>query len=93
MEIQLTSDQQAFARRAVETGRFHSEGEAVREALVPWEDRERQRAEFLASLDRARSSLSRGEGREITAQSMQDLATEVRERGRARLIAQLANDH
>ena len=34
MEVQLTSDQKAFARRAVETGRLHSEEEAVQEALA-----------------------------------------------------------
>jgi hypothetical protein len=45
---------------------------------------------FLASLDDSRASLSRGEGRAITPESMRELAAEVRERGRARLIAELA---
>jgi hypothetical protein len=54
-----------------------------------WEERERRRLEFLATLDRA--SLARGEGRVITQESMQQLAAEVKERGRARLIAELAN--
>jgi uncharacterized DUF497 family protein len=66
MEVQLTSDQKAFARRAVESGRLHSEEEAVREALALWEDRERRRVEFLAPLDRSRASLAGGEGRVIT---------------------------
>jgi Arc/MetJ-type ribon-helix-helix transcriptional regulator len=91
MEIQLTPDQRAFARRAVENGRLHSEEEAVAEALALWEERERSRVEFLTTLDRARASLSRGEGREITKESMRQLAAEVSERGRARLIAELAN--
>ena len=91
MEVQLTSDQKAFARRAVASGRLSSEEEAVREALVLWEDRERRRVEFLATLDRARASLAQGEGRIITQESMRELSAEVRERGRARLIAQLAN--
>jgi putative addiction module CopG family antidote len=91
MEVQLTSDQKAFVRRAVESGRLHSEEEAIKEALALWEDRERQRLEFLATLDRARVSLARGEGRVITQESMRELAAQVRERGRARLIAQLAN--
>jgi hypothetical protein len=57
-----------------------------------WEERERRRLEFLAALDRARASLARGgEGRVITQESMQQLAAEVKERGRARLIAELAN--
>lgn len=47
--------------------------------------------EFLATLDRARASLARGEGREITKESMRQMAAEVSERGRARLIAELAD--
>ena len=93
MEVQLTSDQKAFARRAIESGRLRSEEEAVQEALALWEDRERRRVEFLATLDRSRASLAGGEGRVITHGSMRELAAEVRERGRARLIAQLANAH
>jgi Arc/MetJ-type ribon-helix-helix transcriptional regulator len=83
MDVQLTSDQQAFARRAIESGRLHSEQDVVQEALVLWEERERQRAEFLLTLDDAIASLARGEGRVITQENMQQLASEVRERGRA----------
>lgn len=90
MEVQLTSDQKAFARRAVETGRLHSEEEAVQEALALWEERERRRVAFVATLDNARASIARGEGRIITEESMRELSAEIRERGRARLIAELA---
>jgi Arc/MetJ-type ribon-helix-helix transcriptional regulator len=90
MEVELTSDQRAFARHAVETGRLRSEEDAVEEALALWEERERRRVEFRATLDEARASLARGEGRPITQESMQELSAEVRERGRARLIAELA---
>ena len=89
MEVQLSPDQKAFARRAIESGRLHSEQDAVREALALWEERERQRTEFLRTLDEARASLARGEGRVITQESMQQLAREVKERGRARLLAEL----
>jgi Arc/MetJ-type ribon-helix-helix transcriptional regulator len=91
MEVELTSDQRAFARRAVESGRLRSEQDAVEEALALWEERERRRVEFRASLDDARASLARGEGRPITQESMRELSAEVRERGRARLIAELAH--
>ena len=91
MEVHLTPDQKAFAQRAVETGRLRREEDAVEEALELWEERERRRLEFLASLDRARASLADGEGRQITSESMRQLAAEVRDRGRARLIAQLVN--
>ncbi|MGA2350934.1 MAG: hypothetical protein ABSF70_10910 [Terracidiphilus sp.] len=91
MEVELTSDQRAFASRAVEAGRLQSEEDAVREALSLWEERERRRVEFLATINEARASLARGEGREITQESMRELSAEVRERGRARLIAELAH--
>jgi Arc/MetJ-type ribon-helix-helix transcriptional regulator len=90
MKVQLTSDQRAFARQAVEAGRLQNEEEAVEEALALWEERERRRVEFRATIDEARASLARGEGREITQGSMRELSAEVRERGRARLIAELA---
>ena len=88
MEVQLTSDQQAFARRAIDSGRLHTEQDAVREAFALWEQRERRKAEFLVTLDDARTSLARGEGRVITQESMRELAAEVKERGRARLLAE-----
>jgi Arc/MetJ-type ribon-helix-helix transcriptional regulator len=93
MEVQLTADRKAFARRAVETGRLRSEEEAVQEALALWEERERRRLVFLASLDDSRASLARGEGRAITRESMRELASEVKARGRARLVAELGNAH
>jgi Arc/MetJ-type ribon-helix-helix transcriptional regulator len=89
MDVQLTPDQQAFARRAIADGRFQSEQDAVREALTLWEERERERTEFLLSLDDARASLARGEGRVLTHESVRQLANEVKERGRARLLAEL----
>jgi Arc/MetJ-type ribon-helix-helix transcriptional regulator len=89
MEVQLSADQRAFARRAIETGRLHREEDAVEEALALWEERERARVEFLATIDDARASVCRDEGRVITPDSMRDLAAEVRDRGRAKLIAEL----
>lgn len=88
MEVKLTPDQKAFVRNAIESGRLKCEEEAVQEALALWEERERIRAEILAWVDEANASLDRGEGRTITQQSMLDLATEVEERGRARLAAE-----
>jgi len=88
MEVQLTPDQKAFVRQAIESGRLHREEDAVQEALALWEDRERTRAEILAAVDRAEASLARGDGRIITQQSMLDLAEEVKQRGRARLAAE-----
>ena len=88
MEVSLTPDQKAFIRQAIETGRVQHEEEAVREALSLWEERERKRAEFLASLEDAKASTAQGKGRVITKQSMRELAEEVKQRGVARLNAE-----
>ena len=82
MNVDLTQDQRAFIRRAIESGRLQREDEAVQEALSLWEGRERARAELLAALDEAETSLARGEGRPITPESMKALAEEVKQRGR-----------
>ncbi len=88
MDVQLTADQKAFARHALETGRIHHEIEVVQEALALWENRERTRSQILATLDMAEASLARGEGRVMTERSMKDLAVEVKQRGRARFVAE-----
>ena len=90
MNVELTPDQRAFVQRAIESGRFSREEEAIEEALALWEERERRRLEILAMLDEADASLARGEGREITEESMKALAEEIKERGRRRLAAERA---
>jgi Arc/MetJ-type ribon-helix-helix transcriptional regulator len=88
MEVQLTPDQQAFARQAVEAGRVSREEEVVGEALAMWEKRERTRSEILAAVDGAEASIARGEDRVITEESMVKLAEEVKRRGRERFVAE-----
>jgi putative addiction module CopG family antidote len=88
MEVNLTPDQKAFVRHAIESGRLQHEEDALREALSLWEERERTRAEILAAVDEAETSLARGEGRTITQESMRELAESVKQRGRARLAAE-----
>jgi Arc/MetJ-type ribon-helix-helix transcriptional regulator len=86
MEVQLTPDQEAFVRQAIENGRLHREEDAVKEALLLWEERERTRAEIVAAVDEAEAALARGEGRVINQESMRELAETVKRRGRARLV-------
>lgn len=62
MEVGLSQDQKEFVRLAVESGRLRDEGEAVRQALALWEERERARAELMAAVDAAEDSLARGRG-------------------------------
>lgn len=90
MEVRLTPDQEAFVRQAIESGRLHRPEDAVEEALSLWEERERTRVEILAAVDAAEASLDRGEGIEVTEQSMRELAEGVKYRGRVRLEAERA---
>ncbi len=88
MTVELTPDQIAFARRAVEMGRLQSEEDAIREAMELWEERERKRLEFHASLMAAEAAVARGEGRELTRESMRQMSLDIRQRGMARLAAE-----
>ena len=88
MEVQLTPDQKAFVREAIQSGRLHREEDAVKEALSLWEERERRRLEILVAVDKAEASLARGEGRSVTTpEEARQLAEDVKRRGMARLNA------
>ena len=89
MQIELTPEQQDFVRQAVESGRFERPEDAVQAAMTLWIERERRRTEILAAVDIARASIERGDGIEITRESMRALAEDVKRRGRA----QLAGEH
>ncbi len=89
MEVHLTSDQEAFIRHAIETGRLHRKGRRAAGSHVALEDRERRRLEILAAVDQAEASLGRGEGRRIaTDEDVTLLANDVKRRGMARLAAE-----
>ena len=85
MEIRPSPDQETLIRHAVEAGRFERPEDAVKEALALWEEREHARAEFRETLDEAETSLARGEGTEITRESMRELTDGIIERTGARL--------
>jgi len=89
MQIELTPEQQEFVRQAVASGRFDRPEDAVQAAIMLWIERERRRAEILSAVDLAKTSIDRGEGIEITAESMRALAEDVKREGRA----QLARSH
>jgi Arc/MetJ-type ribon-helix-helix transcriptional regulator len=67
-------DQRALVKRAIETGRFTDEEQAVQEALTLREEGERRRLGILAAIDEAETSLAKGEGRPVTEGSMKALA-------------------
>src|ERR687892_1400796 len=85
MNVELTPDQRAFVQKAIESGRFSREEEAVQEAMALWEERERRRLEILAMLDEADASFARGEGMPITEESVKVLVEEAKQRLRRRI--------
>lgn len=92
MEVQFTDDQKAFVRQAIESGRYSREEDALQDALLLWESRERRRAEILAAVDQADASFARGEGRKITTQEdVTQLAGEIKRRGMSRLVDEKNN--
>jgi putative addiction module CopG family antidote len=88
VNVELTPDQRVFVRHAIQNGRFAREEDAVQEALALWEERERRRVEILAMVDEAEASLARGEGREITEDSIKALAEQTKEHVRRRIAAE-----
>jgi Arc/MetJ-type ribon-helix-helix transcriptional regulator len=92
MDIRLTPDQEDLIRRAIETGRLSSSEDAAREAMALWETRERRRTEILAAIDEAEADIARGAARNITRESMRDLAEDVKRRGRERFAGAKAAD-
>jgi Arc/MetJ-type ribon-helix-helix transcriptional regulator len=89
MQIDLTPEQQDFVRQAIASGRLERPEDAVQAAMELWVERERRRSEILAAVDIAKASIDRGEGTEITRESMRALAEDVKRRGRV----QVAGEH
>ena len=85
MNVELTPDQKAFVQKAIESGRFNREEEAIEEALVLWERRERRRLEVVAMIEEAEASLARGEERVFTKETTPVLVAEHKERLRQRI--------
>ena len=90
MEVRLTAEQQAFARLAMANGRLRSEEEAVEQALLLWEERERGRLAVLSTLSEEQAALARGEGRALTADNLDEFAGQIKHRGRAVLASRTA---
>jgi Arc/MetJ-type ribon-helix-helix transcriptional regulator len=84
MEIHLTPEQEAFIREAIANGRVQRPEEAVEQAMQLWVERERTRLEILAALEAAELDIKAGRYIEVTEESMNQLAEDVKQRGRAR---------
>ena len=66
MNVSLTPELENFVQTIVQTGRYNSASEVVREALRLLEDQDKARTtqldEFRSEVDRRLASLDRGEG-------------------------------
>ncbi|MBV9116746.1 MAG: type II toxin-antitoxin system ParD family antitoxin [Acetobacteraceae bacterium] len=88
MNVHPSPDQDRLIRKAIAAGRFNSAEDAIMDALALWEEREHRRADVLAAIDEAETSLARGEGQAITQEAMRALTEGVKQRGRAGLSAE-----
>lgn len=88
MEIELTPEQKSFVHLGIEEGRFKRPEDAVKDALVLWEERERARVELLHAIDAGIRELDAGEGTVYTADSIHELSEAVRQRGMVKLAGQ-----
>jgi len=83
MQVDLTSDQREFVRRAIASGRFRREEDAVEEALSLWEERERARIEIMAALDESEADLLAGRYDDYTDECSPILAQELKAEARS----------
>jgi Arc/MetJ-type ribon-helix-helix transcriptional regulator len=91
MEVHLTPDQEALVRDAIASGRLNRPEDAVEQALLLWEERERRRVEILASLDAAEADIKAGRfveyGDDSLPQMAKDLKHEARQLRRGKVSA------
>jgi Arc/MetJ-type ribon-helix-helix transcriptional regulator len=78
MQIDFTPDQRELVHRAIASGRFRREEDAVEEALSLWEERERARIEILAALDQSEADLESGRYNDYTKESSPRLAQDLK---------------
>jgi len=79
MHVSLTPELEALVKRYVETGRYHSSSEVVREALRLWEEQEQLRE---LRIEQLRKDIQAGiESGPVSLMDFDD----IKQRGRARL--------
>jgi hypothetical protein len=80
VQINLTPEQETFVQQALRSGRIDRPEDAVTEASCSVRNARCCAPNGIASLNEARGSITRGEGRIITQASMQALADEAKQR-------------
>ena len=82
MEVHFTADQEAFIRQAIDSGRYQTADDAVRDAMARWEEDERARLGLLAAFDEAESDLETEDFVDYTDANLDSLAMELKREGR-----------
>ena len=89
MQIELTPEQDDVVRHAIAAGRIARPEEAVAQAMAFWVERERERAELVASLDEADAEYERGEAIRIDSEEdSRALFDDIKASYRARLAVE-----
>ncbi len=83
MEVQLTPDQEALVRVAVQSGRLRDARDAVKEAFDLWEERERRRMELIAALEEGEADLAAGRYTTYTSETLPQLFEELKREAHA----------
>jgi putative addiction module CopG family antidote len=87
MEVQLTRELQAFIERSVQSGRFSSPDDAVREAVELLERREADLQRTRAFVAEGLADLDAGAYEEFSDENLHELFDGIAARGRERLTA------
>jgi Arc/MetJ-type ribon-helix-helix transcriptional regulator len=83
MEVQLTPDQEALVRLAVESGRLRDAVDAAKEAFDLWEERERRRMELIELLKEGEADFAAGRFATYTEETLPEFFEEVKREARA----------
>ena len=77
MNVRLTPDQEAFIRQGIERGEYRDSTDAVREALLMWEERQRSRSEIRLALEESEADIAASRYRDYTDETLPQLAEEI----------------
>jgi putative addiction module CopG family antidote len=83
MEVRLTPEQEALIAQAVQSGRYQTAEDAVKDAVACWEENERRRIELVAMIDEGDADFEAGRYTEYTDETLADLFVELRREARA----------
>jgi putative addiction module CopG family antidote len=82
MDVRLTPEQEQFIRHAIESGRFATPDEAMREAVGLLEEREREIEYLQAIADEGIADLENGRFTDYTDDTLHRMMEDVRKDGR-----------